>query len=181
MSKQVASAPEESPRDLARAEFLKGMRAVPGAVAIIAVASEGKVTGMAATAWNSLCADPPMLLVCVNRKASAHPLIRTGGGFSVNLVPSHERELVATFSGQRGLDGSNRFVEGQWRTGGRGHPLLKGAAASFECECVAEHAHGTHSIFVGKVGEVHSDPRAEALLYIAGAFARAETLDAPAP
>ena len=63
------------------------MRAVPGAVALIASKAEGQRSGLAATAWNSLCADPPMLLACVNRNASAYPLIARSRAFSVNLLP----------------------------------------------------------------------------------------------
>lgn len=156
-----------------RAAFVKSMRAVPGAVAIITSASGDEKTGMAATAWNSLCADPPTLLVCVNQTASAHALIHRAGAFSVNLVPSDAAETVAIFSAQRGLNGADRFVEGHWSSGPGGQPMLDSAIVSFECELTADHTYGTHTVFIGKVGEIRSTDRGEALIYLDGAYSRA--------
>ena len=77
---------QQSNLDELRAMFVGQMRRVPGAVAIVATAADGDRTGLAATAWNSLCADPPMLIACINRNASAHPMIHRAGAFSVNLL-----------------------------------------------------------------------------------------------
>jgi flavin reductase len=146
------------------------MRVVPGAIAIIATASGLDRTGMAATAWNSLCADPPMLLVCVNQSASAHELIHRAGKFSVNIVAAEEQEIVAIFSAQRGLHGADRFLDGHWDFGPEGQPLLKSAVAAFECTVAADHVYGTHSIFIGAVGAMRNAGNGEALLYRDGAF-----------
>lgn len=161
-----------------RGEFLLSMRTVPGAIAIVAAADGDEKTGMAATAWNSLCADPPMLLVCINRNASAHSLIQRVKGFSVNLVPSDAQETVAIFSAQRELNGRDRFLAGHWRLGSGGQPLLNGAVAAFECDFIAEHRYGTHSIFVGKVRSLERAGDIEALLHVNGGFARAERFPA---
>lgn len=156
-----------------RADFVLTMRAVPGTVAIIAAADDDDRTGMAATAWNSLCADPPMVLVCVNRNASVHDLIHRSGAFSLSVVSVDDQETVAIFSAQRGLQGRDRFLEGRWTNGIAGQPLLDGAKAAFECDLVADHVYGTHSIFIGKVRGSRRDDDAEALLYLDGRFARA--------
>ncbi|MFA7594899.1 MAG: flavin reductase family protein [Novosphingobium sp.] len=160
--------------EIDRAEFLLSMRNVPGTIAIIAAADGDDRTGMAATAWNSLCADPPMLLVCVNRNASAHSLIERTRKFSVNVVPSDAQETVAIFSAQRGLNGRDRFLDGHWSIGSTGQPLLNCAIAAFECDLVAGHAYGTHSVFVGRIRSIQRREDVEALMYVNGTFARAE-------
>ena len=156
-----------------RSQFLRNMRSVPGPVAVVASAHGADRSGLTATAWNSLSADPPMLLACINRKASAHELIQRAGAFSVNLVPKGSNELVAIFAAQRGLSGAARFLDGQWQDGPRGQPMLIDAVASFECELAGVHDYGSHSILVGKVGEMRDRCDGQALLYVDGSFASA--------
>lgn len=156
-----------------RSQFLGQMRRVPGAVAIIATAIGEDRTGLVATAWNSLCADPPMLLACVNRKASAYPLVQRSRAFSVNLLAASHAEMVAIFSAQRGLEGAARFLQGDWSTGPLGQPMLQQAIASFECTLEGSHDYGTHTILIGQVGDMRSDNDAEAMLYLDGCFASA--------
>ena len=156
-----------------RSEFLRNMRAVPGPVAIVATAHGPERAGLTATAWNSLSADPPMLLACINRKASAHDLIKRAGAFSVNLLARGSNELVAIFAGQRELHGTARFADGLWQDGPGGQPMLVDAVAAFECQLEGVHDYGSHSILIGRVGEMRNRCEGQALLYVDGSFASA--------
>ena len=156
-----------------RTAFLNHMRRVPGPVAIIATRSGDERTGLVATAWNSLCADPPMLLACVNRKASAYPLVQRAGAFSVNLLSTGHAEAVAIFSAKRGLEGSARFLAEDWVDGPRGQPMYRSAVAAFECALEATHDYGTHTILIGRVEDMRCADEAEAMLYLDGCFASA--------
>lgn len=159
-----------------RAAYLKQMRRVPGSVAIVATGAGAERTGLAATAWTSLCADPPMLLACVNRSASAHALIHRTRAFSINLLPADHQETVAIFSAQRGLDGAARFLDDAWIEGELGQPMLREAIASFECALEGTHDYGTHTILIGRVGAMHCRDDSEAMLYLDGCFASAMRL-----
>ena len=156
-----------------RTDFLRNMRAVPGPVAIVATANGEERSGLTATAWNSLSADPPMLIACINRKASAHDIIRRAGAFSINLLAGGSHELVVTFAGQRGIDGAERFASDLWRDGPSGQPMLINAVAAFECALEGVHDYGSHSILVGRVGEMRNRCEGQALLYVDGSFASA--------
>jgi flavin reductase (DIM6/NTAB) family NADH-FMN oxidoreductase RutF len=156
-----------------RAAFLGQMRLVPGAVAIVACADGEERGGLAVTAWNSLTADPPMLLACVNRSTGAYPLIERRGAFSLNVLPSEDTETVAIFSGQRGLRGNDRFTADDWHDGALSQPLLNSAIAAFECTVEAMHDHGTHSIIVGRITALHRGDETHALLYVDGSFTMA--------
>lgn len=156
-----------------RSLFLSQMRRVPGTIAVIATAVGGERTGLAATAWTSLCADPPMLLACVNRTAGSHALIARGQRFSVNVLPASEVETVAIFSARRGLNGKDRFLLDKWEDGPLGQPLLRGAVASFECLLKDRHEHGTHTVLVGEVGEIRGTDSVQPLLYLDGRYAEA--------
>ena len=171
----LAQSPIADPaaEDAVRARFLQQMRLVPGAVAIVATALGTRRTGLVATAWNSLCADPPMLLACINRRSSAHPIVADARAFSINLLAADHAETVAIFSARRGLDGADRFVPGAWTDGPGGQPLLNDAVAAFECELDDLHDYGTHSILIGRVGAMRSRADAPAMLYLDGGFASA--------
>lgn len=149
------------------------MRRVPGPVAIVATAADGDRTGLAATAWNSLCADPPMLLACINRNASAYRLVERAGAFSVNLLADVHAETVQLFSARRGLEGSARFAPDDWIDGELGQPMMRDAIASFECKLEGTHDYGTHTILIGRVGSMHCNTDADAMIYLDGCFTSA--------
>ncbi len=137
-----------------RALFTRRMREVPGAVAIIATSLEGERQGLAATAWCSLSADPPTILICVNRTAGAHDLIVKSQIFSVNQLANSHAEIIAVFSNQRGLKGDARFAEAAWRTGVGGAPMLVEALTAYECAVTSHVVFATHSIFIGQVVDI---------------------------
>ena len=172
------TAPFPVASDARRAAFIRGMRSVPGTVAIIATADRSERSGLAATSWTSLCADPPMILACVNQSASAHDLVRRTGKFSLNVVPASGSEIVAIFSAQRGLAGAARFAASDWSDGPMGQPLLNSAVLAIECAVETEHVHGTHSIFIGRVETIVQCPEADPLLYVQGGYAATATLGA---
>jgi flavin reductase len=159
-----------------RDSFTRCMREVPGAIAIIASAHGGERRGMAATSWCSLSADPPSMLVCVNRTASPHDFIAKSGCFSINQLALDHGEIVSIFSGKRGLNGEQRFVHGEWCKGRGGMPLLGSAITSFECEVTEQHQYHTHSIFLGRVIDLHNRLGAQPLVYHNGTFSRATAI-----
>jgi len=152
------------------AEFRRCMRAVPGAVALITCGEEGARTGLTATAVCSLTDSPPMLLVCVNSGASAHPVIRQTGRFAVNLLSDNHQDIAGRFAGRNGAEGEQRFVGAAWVGLDTGAPVLAEALASFDCALEAEYQHGSHSIFVGRVLAAASGESQSPLLYLAGRF-----------
>lgn len=146
------------------------MRHQAGAVTIIAVGDAGNRTGLTATAVCSLTDNPPTVLACVNRNASAHKPIKAARAFSINLLARDQMALAACFSGRVGLDGEARFAQHEWMTLATGAPVLRNALASLDCELTEEHEFMTHSIFIGRVKAGQHREHAEPLLYFRGAF-----------
>ena len=68
-------------------QFRLGMRRLPAAVTLVTCKYDGKYFGLTATAVTSLSADPPSLLTCVNREASAHRAILESKAFGINVLP----------------------------------------------------------------------------------------------
>jgi flavin reductase (NADH)/cob(II)yrinic acid a,c-diamide reductase len=151
--------------------FKQAMRQCAGAVALVTVgAVPGKRTGLTVTSACSLSDNPPSLIVCVNRNASAHARIREEAAFAINFLNEEHAMLALTFSGQKGLNGDDRFAFGQWITGATGAPVLKDAVAAFDCVLAQEFETATHSVFVGEVRGVSHSPEVTPLVYLRGSF-----------
>ncbi len=80
-------------------QFKTGMRSLAGAVNIITSAHASHRYGMTATAVCSVSADPPTLLVCINKLASTHDAIGKGKVFCAIGRRADDGELSTFFSG----------------------------------------------------------------------------------
>ena len=71
--------------------FRQAMRRLATTVALVTTGKGDNWAGMAATAVVSVCADPPTLLVAVNRTASIHPIVHAEKRFCVSLLSERHR------------------------------------------------------------------------------------------
>jgi flavin reductase len=132
-------------------QFKAGMRALAGAVNIIASTSAGHRHGMTATAVCSATADPPTVLVCINKLASTHGAVAKSKAFCVNVLRAEDWELSTSFSGAQ--SGDTRFKSRDWTRLATGSPVLIDALVSFDCRVVKRLSHGTHTIFLYSEGQ----------------------------
>lgn len=131
-----------------QSSFADAMACFPGAVTIITTREDGLPFGMVATAVCSLSADPPSLLVCLNKGTSAHDPILRQKLFAVNLVSGEQAPVVRHFMASKGGD---RFNLGDWKTLATGAPILHDATVAFDCELNDVHNGFTHSILIGTI------------------------------
>ena len=127
------------------------MRRMAGGVSIITVGTGADRTGLTVTTATSLSMEPPTMLICVNRSASAWPVIRRHGHFAVNIVSADQSEVAARFAGRDGVKGAARYDGAEWDTLPSGVAGLRGALAVIECaveEIIERHSHG---IIIGGV------------------------------
>jgi len=124
------------------------MRHVPTGVTVITTLHDGLDAGFTANAFASVSADPPMLLICVNRSASSHGLISASGVFCVNLLALEQQAIAEKFAGG---DPKERFSGVALERGLLGTAIIAGSLAYFECRLAEEHTAGTHTIFIGEV------------------------------
>jgi cob(II)yrinic acid a,c-diamide reductase len=154
-------------QSVAPAAYKTAMRKLVAGVSLITVSGRGGRNGLTATAVCSVAADPPTLLCCVNRSASAFSDLRAAGVFAVNLLQRHHRGLAYRFAAEP--SGESRFDTGQWVAGTTGAPVLADALASFECEVSEIVPASTHGIFIGRVVAVDHRTGNE-LLYSGGVY-----------
>jgi len=160
------------------ADFKLGMRNLAGAVSIITCRHDGHLYGMTATAVCSATAEPPTVLVCINRSTTTHEAVARAGIFCVNMLRHEDRELSSLFSGAHGsnMRGEARFREAQWETLFTGAPVLKNALVAFDCRVVNRLAHGTHTVYLGEVERLLIGRKGKPLLYADGQYARLASL-----
>ena len=159
------------------AAFKKGMRHLAASVTLITTRHRELRGGLTATAVCSVSADPPQLLVCVNKSASAHDPIGHAGFFCVNILSPQHRKIAERFAGMDGVEGDERFNDmGEWSTLATTAPVLKGCPVSFDCKLVAELAAGTHTVYIGQIVYIVLDAAAVPLVYADGNFVHGEAL-----
>src|SRR3954469_22597150 len=93
-------------------QFKIGMRTLAGAVNIITSMHSGHRYGMTATAVCSASAEPPTVLVCINKLASTHNAVAKSRVLCVNVLRTEDWELSTGFSG--GASGEARFKTRDW-------------------------------------------------------------------
>ena len=155
-------------------QFKLGMRTLAGAVNIITSMNAGHRYGMTATAVCSATADPPTVLVCINKLAATHDAIAKGKVFCVNVLRADDWEVSTLFSGAQ--TGESRFKHGNWTRLSTGSPVLVDALVSFDCRVVKKLAHGTHTIFLGEVEQILIGKKGKPLLYSDGQYAKLASL-----
>ncbi len=130
------------------ATYKHAMRHVPTGVSVVTSVKDGEPRGITLNAFASVSADPPTLLICVNREARSYLYISTSRTFTLNVLAGDQRELAERFAGKIR---ERQFDDIAYDTNVTGTPILRGTVAHFECEVVAEHHAGSHSIFIGRV------------------------------
>lgn len=160
--------------DIEAHAFKAVMRDVAGAVSIITAAHGGQRAGLTATSLTALSAEPPTVIVCVNRTASAWPVIEAAGHFAINVLTARHQEIADRFAGRGGHKGEARFDVGGWGPLVTGAPTLDSALAVLDCRTEEAIERHSHTILIGRIKAIRQGREGGALLYWRGLY---ETLD----
>jgi flavin reductase (DIM6/NTAB) family NADH-FMN oxidoreductase RutF len=141
----------ETLRSVARDQFLAAMGRVFSLVTIVATDGPAGRLAVTVSAASSACADPPMMLACINRRSPVNGAIHTNGVFSINVLAVGQEQLSDRFAGRVHDGGSFDFARADWATAQTGSPMLHGAVAAFDCVLQSSHGAGSHTVFFGRV------------------------------
>ncbi|HEY5207862.1 MAG TPA: flavin reductase family protein [Stellaceae bacterium] len=151
--------------------FRLGMRRLPAAVTLVTCKHDGNYLGLTATAVTSLSADPPSLLTCVNREASAHRAMLESKAFCINVLPHDRIELARLFASRKPEDRPRRFTSDKWVELTTGAPALSEAIVAFDCTLDQAIVYASHSILIGQVQDIRIGDMHKHLMYLEGEFA----------
>lgn len=137
-----------------RAAFVSAMSGAVTSVNVVTTDGTGGRFGVTVSAMASVSADPPMLLVCVNRRSPACAAIEENGVFCVNLLAANQHDISDVFAGHPREGEAFDFRCAEWQATVTGSARLPGAASTFDCAVHSSQVVGTHTIFVGRVVDV---------------------------
>ncbi len=130
------------------------MRRAASTVTVVTTAGRAGRLGLTVSAMSSLSADPPSLLVCINRQSPAAAAIEGNGVFCVNLLDESQHEISETFAGRRAQAREDHLASHAWTIRATGSPVLHEAAAAFDCRVGASHGFGSHLVVMGLVVDI---------------------------
>ncbi|MDF2788807.1 MAG: flavin reductase [Neobacillus sp.] len=144
-------------------QFRSAMGKFATGVTVITTEVEGEVHGMTANAFMSVSLDPKLVVVSIGEKAKILNKIKESQIFTVNILAADQQEVSMIFAGQLKEQKEVAFVRLD------GKPVLAGAVAQIACEVSAEHVEGDHTLFIGKVTDIHLED-AEPLIFYSGRY-----------
>jgi 3-hydroxy-9,10-secoandrosta-1,3,5(10)-triene-9,17-dione monooxygenase reductase component len=150
-------------------DFRSALGCFPTGVCLVTTLGPGgKAEGMTINSFSSVSLDPPMILWSLARSATSAPVFRDAEYFAVNILARDDAALSAHFS-KSSEDKFAAFAD-RFSPGLGAIPILKGAAATFECHSRHRYYGGDHIILIGNV-ERYSWSDAAPLLFHRGRYA----------
>lgn len=116
-------------------------------VAIITAQTELGVAGITVNSFTSVSLKPPIVLWCLDDKASRYPLFAEAARFGISILAADQQTL------------SNRFAKSpapfadvaDWELSAAGVPVMKGALAHLSCRTIDARPLGDHLVIAAEV------------------------------
>ena len=160
-------APRPSHEDRAR-DYRHALGRFPTGVAFVAARTpEGEAAGLLINSFTSVSLSPPMVLWCLGLAASSRPVFARAPTFAVSILAEDQRDLLADLS--RPL--AERLSGVPIRDGLGGAPVIRNAAAVFECTVATVTRAGDHDVYLGQVEHFERGDHPP-LAYLAGQYGR---------
>lgn len=159
----------KTPVEFSEPSLKHAMRHVAGGVSVVTVGEGADRTGLTVTSAISLSVDPPTMIVCVNKSASAWTVLQRYRHFCVNILASHHGPVADRFSGRLGHKGIARYEDALWERLETGAPALSDAVAMIDCSVTDVIEKHSHAIVVGAVEALRVNG-GEPLVYSQGRY-----------
>ncbi len=143
--------------------FRNAMGKFATGVTVITTTSNGNIHGMTANAFMSVSLAPKLVVISIGEKASMLEHIQQSRTFTVNILSAQQQELSMLFAGQIKDKRHVKFGDLQ------GAPTIEGAIAQVSCEVASMYIEGDHTLFIGRVKNVHIED-GEPLLFFNGQY-----------
>lgn len=149
-----------------KTELRRVMGHFPTGVTVVTTFSKsGELHGLTANAFSSVSLVPPLVLVCVDKKADSYPCFEESKCFTVNFLADDQEDLSRRFA----VSGGNKFEGVGYRLGANQAPILNGVLAYMECKVVAAYDGGDHTIYLGEIEQAETR-EAKPLVFYRGGY-----------
>jgi flavin reductase (DIM6/NTAB) family NADH-FMN oxidoreductase RutF len=151
-------------------EFRSVLGRFPSGVTVVTTKNrDGSDEGMTVSAFCSVSLDPPLVLICIEKNASAYHALTTAPAFVVNVLAASQEQIARRFS----IVDIDRFAGVGYSRSQNGLAVLDDVLGIIECATFAMHDAGDHTIIVGEV-EAARAQNGTPLLYYRGGYAQLE-------
>jgi flavin reductase (DIM6/NTAB) family NADH-FMN oxidoreductase RutF len=151
-------------------EFRSVLGRFPSGVTVVTTKSgDGSDEGMTVSAFCSVSLNPPLVLICIEKNASAYEALTAASGFVVNILAANQEQIARRFS----IVDIDRFEGVGYSRSPNGFAVLDDVLGVIECAKFAVHDAGDHTIIVGEV-EAARAQNGTPLLYYRGGYAQLE-------
>ena len=116
--------------------FIKGMRQVASSVAVVTTSGTAGRHDATVSAFSSVSADPPQLLVCLRSESRIAAAVSANGVFCVNILSHRHPHVAERFSGSHDAEVGDRFEGFDFRHEEENWVVLKDAN-TFACSIVS--------------------------------------------
>jgi flavin reductase ActVB len=108
----------------------------------------GQFAGFTASAFSSLSLNPPLVLVCLEKRADCWDAFMQASHFAVSVLAEGQWDVALRFA-TKGID---KFEGAPIERGeATGLPLVQGALVHLECRVYDRPDGGDHTILIGEV------------------------------
>ncbi len=126
----------------------------------------GVATGITVNSFASVSLEPRLILWSIARHSRSTEAFLNTDGFAINVLARDQEALSAHFAQTERPE----FADLEYRTSDRGHPLLDGCLAWFECTRRGLHEGGDHHIIIAEVDHHELGRDASPLIYYRSAY-----------
>lgn len=122
--------------------------------------------GLTANAFSSLSLDPPLVLVCIDKKSDSMSAFQKGRPFVVNIL-SEEQENDCWIFAKKGTD---KFVNAQFKVSSDRVPILNENLSTIVCDVHEVLEGGDHYIVTGHVKDISINEEKKPLIFYKGSI-----------
>ncbi len=123
---------------------------IPSGLYAVGAVHEGRRMGMLCSFVEQAGFEPPMISIALGADRPLRQVLEQGELFSVNILGTEDKALLAAFAGAREED---PFAPFELIENGHGLPQLAGALAWLACRPTGSVVAGDHVVYVAEVVE----------------------------
>jgi flavin reductase (DIM6/NTAB) family NADH-FMN oxidoreductase RutF len=163
----IAPEQRDDTMEVSQADFRKVLGRFASGVTVVTTCDGKHRLGITVNAFTSVSLDPPLILVCIEKKSYLHQALLRNGYFAVNVLAEHQHALSNCFAGHS--EARHNFCDAPSHTAVTGAPVLDHSLGWLDCRIENVYPGGDHSIIVGRVQALGGSEN-RPLLYYRGKY-----------
>lgn len=121
-----------------------------GVTVVTAKGRNGEQVGFTANSFTSVSLDPPLVLICPDKKLGSYPAFIEAEGFAIHILGQEQEDLSRRFATR----GGEKFSGIDVSEGLYGAPIIPNTLAVLQCRTTNQVDGGDHTILIGQVESI---------------------------